>query len=140
MDSVRIDALASRCLCCCTLLGDAHRVIPAYRAESLLYARQEHELGLFVGDVRPMWRHVDCADPKLLRYAMRPDIQYCVRCRQALRAADAITPVMQVVDPKAVNPNDPTDTGLALGDRIHFVHVDCGDRTMMDKSPLLVRA
>jgi len=134
MDSLRIEAIASRCIHCSTLLGDAHRVTAAYRVGDLLYARQELEVGFFVGDVRPFWQHVDCSDPKLLRYALRPALDYCIRCKQGFKPADVAVPVMQIVDPKGVNPNDPTDTGLYLGDRIYFAHLDCGDQTLMGRA------
>lgn len=139
MDDRRIEALASRCLQCTGLLADRHRVIVTYFTKDILQGQQLHELGLFVGSLRPMWRHVDCADPMMEKYAMRPDIHYCVRCRKALRELDAISPVMQVLDARAVNPSDPTDTGLALGDRIHFVHADCGNRDLLTDNTLLVK-
>lgn len=138
MESVRLDAIYARCILCGHAHADGHRVVPAYRASSFLYARQEIELGLFVGDIRPMWRHVDCEDPKLSRYQLRPDISYCIRCRKHVEADDCIHPVMQIIDPRATNPTDPTDNGVTLGDRIHFVHVDCmNPRLGGGASPLL---
>jgi hypothetical protein len=138
MDSLRIDAVSERCLVCTKHLADRHRVVPTYDTSSLLYSRQHLEVGLLVNDVRPMWRHVDCADPMLRGYNVLPDIHYCVRCRAPLGKSEIVHPVFQVVDPKAQNPNDPTDVGIAFGDRIHFAHADCKDRQMRSTSPLIV--
>jgi hypothetical protein len=45
-----------------------------------------------------------------------------------------IQPVFQVVNPREVNPADPEDIGMALGDRIYFVHADCENVKLDRKS------
>lgn len=71
---------------------------------------------------------------------MRPDIQYCIRCREPIRTRDVVQPVFGVQDAQAVNPLDPQDKGLVLGERIYFVHVDCKNRDMRTGSGVLVTA
>lgn len=128
MDTLRIEALADRCIRCTVRLEDRHRVLPGYAAYDLFHGGQQlHEVGLFIGDsIRPRWMHLDCADPTLRTYQMKPTLEACAKCRGALHATHMIQPVYQVVG-RGANPNDPTDTGLFIGDRIHFVHIDCGD-------------
>lgn len=140
MDGLRIDAISSRCVVCCRELGVRHRVLGSYRGSDLVYTRHELEVGLFTGDVRPVWSHVDCADPTLLRWNMRPDVTYCIRCREKLKTADIIQPVFGVEDGQAVNPADPTDRGLLLGERMYFIHVDCRNPSLSQGSGILVTA
>jgi len=140
VDSIRIEALADRCLRCTQLLADRQRVLPCYHTGPLLAgAQQLHEVGLFVGaDTRPRWLHVRCDDPQLRTYAMQPTLELCARCKGRLDTSHMIQPVYQVTG-RGVNPNDPTDTGLFIGDRIHFVHIDCGDPTLKSSSLLVVQ-
>lgn len=78
-------------------------------------------------NVRVLYKHVECSDPALMRsYHVIPTIEQCIRCKQKLLPAHVIQPVYQVTGVDVVNPQDPTDKGIELGERIHFVHVDCG--------------
>lgn len=137
MDSLRIDAVSERCLVCTAPLARRHFVVPTYLAHDLLYAKQHLEVGLLVNGVRPMWHHVDCADPSLKRYNVLPDIHYCLRCRRQISNYEVIQPVFCVDNPRAVNPKDPTDVGMTFGDRIYFRHVDCTNRQLRDDAALL---
>lgn len=69
---------------------------------------------------------------------MRPDIQYCIRCRKHLGTTDIVQPVFGVENANAVNPADPTDRGLSLGERIYFVHVECTNPKLTQGGGLLV--
>lgn len=138
MDGLRLDAISSRCIVCCRELGVRHRVLGSYRVSDLVYARHELEVGLFTGNVRPLWMHVDCADPTLYKLHMRPDVTYCIRCRERLRTHDVILPVFGVDQGEAVNPNDPTDRGLMLSERQYFMHADCKNPSMAAGQTLLV--
>jgi hypothetical protein len=84
--------------------------------------------------VRNFFIHLDCEDPELLKgWFVLPSIHHCIRCNGALKPADMVQPVFSVEDPKVRNPNDPTDLGVSLRERIFFVHCDC-------KNPGLNRA
>lgn len=125
MDGILLDAVSRLCVTCCKPLQGLHRVVGAFSVEELLSADPEVEVGLFVGNVRPLFQHVSCDDPTLSGWNMRPDLQYCVRCRKGLRRKDIVQPVFGVQETQAVNPMDPTDKGLVLGERIYFMHADC---------------
>ena len=137
MGSIRLDAVASRCVRCCQVFRDRHRLLGSYRADDLVYARDAHEVGLFGEKVRPYWIHVDCQDPTLYQWNMRPDVTYCIRCRKAVQTHDYVQPVFGVLDGKAVNPADPTDVGVLLSDRIYFIHADCRDSGLKGTSPII---
>lgn len=141
--TLRVEAVSSRCLHCeHTLLRD-HRVYPVYRNGKLGGAIQIIELGLLGGGsgerdaMRPHWSHVDCQDPFLRTYAVRPDLSCCIRCKAPLRTGEMIHPCYCIDGVDAVNPHDPTDKGLLIGDRIHMAHVDCRDKHLTG-SALLV--
>lgn len=138
MDGVRLDALTYRCVTCCQALDVRHRVLGSYRMSDLVYARHELEVGFFTGETRPVWSHVDCADPSLERWNMRPDIQYCIRCRVGLKKTDIVQPVFGIEQTNVVNPADPTDKGLVLGDRVYFIHADCKRPSLATGGGLLV--
>lgn len=97
-----------------------------YRTSDLFYARECLDLGVVL-DVRIHYRHVDCADPELRKgsYHVIPTIEQCIKCKQKLLPNHFVMPVHQITGVDVVNPNDPTDKGLELGERIHLVHVDC---------------
>jgi hypothetical protein len=38
-----------------------------------------------------------------------------------------IQPVFQVINPREQNPLDPTDVGIALNERVYFLHADCSN-------------
>lgn len=138
MDGVLLDAVSRLCVVCSQPLCALHRVVGAYRAEDLFSSAPDVEVGLFVGSGRPLFRHVACEDPTLKNWKMRPDIQYCIRCRKGLATRDVVQPVFGVQDAQAVNPLDPTDKGLTLGERIYFVHVDCKNTDMSRGQGVLV--
>ena len=138
MDGVRLDALTYRCVTCCQALDVRHRVLGSYRMSDLVYARHELEVGYFSHGARPLWRHVDCADPTLKGYNMRPDIQHCVKCRKRLAKDDIIQPVFGIENANAINPADPTDRGLTLGERIYFMHADCANPAHSEGRGILV--
>lgn len=140
MEGLLLDAINKRCIVCTQAFGALHRVLGAYRAADLFSARPEVEVGLFVGDCRPLFRHVACDDVTLKAWKMRPDIQYCIRCRDKIHNRDVVQPVFGVQDAQAVNPLDPTDKGLTLGERIYFVHVDCKNRDLSTGNGILVHA
>ena len=142
MEGVLLDAVSRLCVVCCRPLCALHRVVGAYRAGDLFSATPDVEVGLFVGgtDVRPLFRHVSCEDPKLDKWQMRPDIQYCIRCRKGLARRDVVQPVFGVQDAMATNPFDPKDKGLTLGERIYFIHVDCQRPDLSQGRGLLVKA
>jgi hypothetical protein len=131
MDSRHIDASATRCMRCTAPLCDRQRVTLDYLAGDLFYAREQLDFGVIL-DVRIYYTHVDCADTELLRgkYRVIPTIEQCIKCKQKLRPVDFIQPVYQITGVDAVNPNDPTDKGIELGERLHFVHVDCTAPTL----------
>lgn len=56
---------------------------------------------------------------------MNPDMHNCIRCKKKLGEKDMVQPVFQIIDSKAINPLDPTDIGIALNERVYFVHCDC---------------
>ena len=140
MDGLLLDAINKRCVVCAQAFGALHRVLGAYRAEELFSSVPEVEVGLFVGGCRPLFRHVACDDPTLKAWQMRPDIQYCIRCREPIQNRDVVQPVFGIQDAHAVNPFDPTDKGLTLGERIYFVHVECKNRDMSTGNGILVKA
>lgn len=115
-------------------------MLGSYTWSSLIYASHTLEVGLFTGNVRPLWRHVECRDPELRKppYRMQPTIEHCVRCRSRLGLADVVQPVFQVTGVNITNPNDPTDKGMCLGERNHYIHVDCGNPQLSHGQSLLV--
>lgn len=138
MDGIRHDAIATRCLTCRQVLDARHRILGAYRVSDLVYARHELDVGFFSHGARPHWRHVSCTDPTLAKLHMRPDLQYCIRCRRRLSTDDIVQPVFGVENANAINPHDPTDRGLTLGERIYFTHVDCTNPKLSAGDSLLV--
>lgn len=139
MDTRLVDATATRCLICRSLLRDRHRVALGYNTTDLFYAQAQLDIGVML-NVRILYKHVDCADPELTQgvYRVIPTIENCIRCKQKIRAAHIIQPVYQVTAVDVVNPTDPTDKGIELGERIHFVHIDCGSPTLLSNGSLLV--
>ncbi len=114
-------------------------MLGSYLWNSLVYAQHTLEIGLFTGNVRPLWRHVECDDPELKKppYRMQPTIEHCVRCRSKLGVMDIVQPVFQVTGVNIQNPSDPTDRGMCLGERNHYIHVDCKHPTLQSGGSLL---
>ena len=139
MDGVLLDAVTKRCIGCHQELAVYHRVLGGYRAGELFSSDPGAEVGLFVGNARPLLQHVSCQDPTLATWKMQPVLHNCIKCRKALQKADAVQPVFGVQDAVALNPHDPTDVGLTLGDRIYFIHVDCKNPGLGAGNGLLVK-
>jgi hypothetical protein len=126
LSDLQIEALAQGCGNCGGSLKAGNRVLAVYHASTVRSFAQQVELGVIGASARNFWVHLWCEDPKLEKgWHMHPDIHHCIRCSDPLHKQDVVVPVFQVVDPEAVNPADSTDKGIALGDRVYFVHVDC---------------
>lgn len=136
-----IEALTHNCVSCTKPLTSGHRVITAYYVSDLRSFSQQVELGLLGASARNFWVHVECANPKLKEgtWHMHPDIHHCIRCGKSLATKDVVNPVFQIVDAKAVNPSDPTDVGIAMSDRIYFLHSDCANPQLTRGSGLLIK-
>lgn len=92
------------------------------------------DLGLIGANVRNNWLHFNCDKPLRTDWAMYPDLHSCIRCKKKLEASDLIQPVFQVVNPRAVNPSDATDIGIALNERVYMVHCDCFNPQLTNRS------
>lgn len=136
-----LEALAHGCANCGRRFDNRHRIKPAYRVNEITSFYNQVALGIIGAQARNFWVHLDCEDPtvKDTKWKMNPDINHCIACGEGLATKDIVTPVFQVIDPRAVNPNDLTDIGIALNDRIYFVHADCANRELNKRgSNLLV--
>jgi len=140
LDDLRIEALAHGCATCSKPLNEGHRVLSAYHVSELRSFSRQAELGIIGAGARNFWTHVECANPALAKgsWAMHPDIHHCIRCGNKLSAKDIVNPVFRVDDPNMVNPSDPGDRGVALGDRIYFMHADCKNPALKSSSLLIV--
>jgi hypothetical protein len=127
LDSLKIEALAHRCAACDKGFVDTHLVLTAYLRHDLRSFERQVELGIIGAQIRNVWVHFDCQKPSAKEWKMTPDIQQCVRCKKHIAATDMVQPVFQVLDPRAVNPNDPSDVGISLNERVYFVHCDCAN-------------
>lgn len=133
LGDLQIEALAHGCARCGKQFKTNHRILPAYHTAAVRDFSLQVELGLIGTGVRNFFVHLDCEDYELQKGGtVLPSIHNCIRCHATLARADIIIPVFSIDDPRAVNPNDATDVGVALRDRIYFVHADC-------KNPQLVR-
>ena len=124
-DSLKIEALTHRCASCGDKMRDSDLVTSAYFKSDIRHFGRQVELGIIGADVRALWVHLNCQKRDYASWNMTPDIHNCIRCKKLLENKDIIQPVFQVVDNRAVNPQDPTDVGVALNERIYFVHCDC---------------
>jgi hypothetical protein len=125
LGNLQIKALAHNCAVCSKPFEDTHLVLAAYWHKSVRSFEKQIEIGLIGADVRNTWVHFSCDKPLFASWSMTPDIHSCIRCKQKFAANDMIQPVFQVINPHAVNPLDPTDVGIALNERVYFVHYDC---------------
>lgn len=123
----QIEALAQGCAKCGKPFAEANFCLSAYLVDDLSGFEDQLELGITAVHTRTLWVHVDCQNVKLEGWDMLPDIHICIRCKKPLDKKHLVQPVFQVTDGKAVNPNDPTDFGVAIGDRIYFMHGDCAN-------------
>jgi len=123
---LQIHALGGGCAACSKPFVLNHRVRTAYCAGDIRSFETQVELGIIGRGVRNIWVHVECSDPALLKdYNMTPDIHHCIKCHAFLKKEEIVSPVFSIDDANAMNPNDPTDRGLALRERVYFVHADC---------------
>ncbi len=113
---------------------DGHLVTSAYFQSEIKHFGKQVELGIIGADVRTLWVHLDCQKMSRFHWNMTPDIHTCMRCSQPIAARDVVQPVFQVTDPQAQNPSDPTDKGIALNERVYFVHADCRNPGLNKKS------
>jgi len=125
VDSLRIEALMHRCAACSRRLEDGDMIASAYIKEDVAHFDKQVELGIVGADVRVMWVHLDCQKPSRVEWRMNPDLQTCIRCNMKIGMKDVVQPCFQVTDPDARSSTDPTDRGIALNERIYFVHADC---------------
>jgi len=95
-------------------------------------------VGLFSGEMRFYWMHVECADPTLKKWNMFPSHQHCMRCRKKLQPGDIFQSFFGVQNTDVPNPSDPTDLGLVYADRAYFIHADCKNPKMTSGDALLV--
>jgi hypothetical protein len=138
LDDNRIVAAAHRCLMCEKALKDRDKIRSAYYQKDLVSFEKQVELGIIGSNVRSFWIHVDCANPALEGFNLNPDVHHCIKCSKSLAKEDVVTPVFQVIDPDAVNPEDPTDKGIALNERVYFIHADCVYPSLSGRSNILV--
>lgn len=134
LGNLQIKALAHNCAACGKPFADTSLVLAAYLQRSVRSFEQQIEIGLIGADVRNMWVHFSCDKPLFESWAMTPDLHSCIRCKRKLESNDMIQPVFQVVNPQAVNPLDPTDVGIALNERVYFVHCDCTNTALNRQS------
>jgi hypothetical protein len=130
LDDIRTVALTHQCAACQKSLLTQHLVVASYWADVVRDFALQIDIGIIGAGVRNVWIHFDCAKPLITSWAMTPDIHSCIRCRKNIDRHDLIQPVFQVIDAKAVNPNDYTDVGIALNDRVYFMHSDCKNTTL----------
>jgi len=142
LSSLQIEALAQGCCRCGQSLEDRDRVRVLYPVSGLQGFERQIALGLIGSDTRNFWAHLNCNDPKVRKskWHMHPDLRHCIRCGEGLRKRDMVSPIFQVVDPQAVNPDDADDQGISLGDRVYLIHASCHDPEFTTRSPILLRS
>lgn len=134
ISDLQLEALAHNCLICDKQFRDGHLVFAAYWRKDLVSFETQIDLGLIGANVRNTWLHFNCDKPFRTDWAMFPDLHSCIRCKKGLAATDMVQPVFQVVNPRAVNPRDFTDVGIALNERIYMVHCDCTNPQLTQRS------
>lgn len=134
LGNLQIEALSHNCAICGKGFSTQHLVLAAYFQKSIRDFERQIELGLIGANVRNVWVHFSCQHPLITSWAMNPDMHSCIRCKKSLSDKDLVQPVFQIIDAKAVNPSDPTDVGIALNERVYFVHCDCGNPRLDNKN------
>lgn len=134
LGDLQIEALAHNCVSCGKPFKDGHMVFAAYWGRDLRSFENQVDLGLLGANVRNTWLHFNCDKPLRTDWAMFPDLHSCIRCKKKLGEKDMVQPVFQVVNPRAVNPNDPTDVGIALNERIYMAHCACENPHLTNRS------
>lgn len=142
LSDLQIEALSQGCARCGKTFHDGHRLTAAYFTKDVRSFERQVELGIIGARIRNIWCHVSCEDPTLATNAwnMTPDIHHCIKCKSFLQKEDIVVPVFGIDNPRAVNPNDPTDIGISLRERIYFVHVDCKNKTLTGESSNIILA
>lgn len=138
LSDLQIEALAHGCAKCAGVFKTTHLVTAAYFHSSVKTFEAQVEIGLIGQNVRNLWLHFDCDKPTYASWNMTPDIHICIRCKKRFAKDDVVQPVFQIIDPRAVNPSDPTDVGLALNERVYFVHAECKNAGMNKKSSNII--
>ena len=130
----QIEALHHGCANCGASFKDRDRIITVYMVSSVLQCigafNDPLEIGIAGGQARNHWTHYDCEDHPLRSITLIPDIRTCLACRAKLNKQDMVIPVFQVIENDAVNPNDPTDLGIILADRVYFAHQNCRNKQL----------
>lgn len=127
-NSILIEAVSCCCGKCSKPLRQLERIVGSYVCKHLTEMAVDPYKGADVGiipAVRPIWIHVDCSNTQLTGWHLNPSIRHCIKCGLAVSKEDVLVPVFRVENERAVNPSDPTDVGIALGERLYFVHADC---------------
>ena len=123
----QIEALAQGCAKCGVGFCDTDLLHASYMQKDVRSFENQIELGILGYGIRNLWFHVDCRKPSIRSWNVTPDIHTCVRCKKRFSSSDIILPLFQIVNPKAVNPEDASDVGIELGDRVYFMHADCSN-------------
>lgn len=127
LNDLRIEALSQHCAACSQPLADTHLIYASYWVRDLRSFEKQVELGIIGSSARNVWVHVDCDKPLYKSWNMIPDLHTCIRCKKKLGDKDMVQPVFQVINARAVNPSDPTDIGIALGERVYLAHCNCSN-------------
>lgn len=123
--SLLIEALAHSCANCGQSLKPTERIHAAYFLNEVKSFATQVELGIIGGNVRNAWAHLTCKNPTLRGYKVQPDLHSCIECKKRFGKNDLVVPIYQVLDPRAINPSDPMDVGITLGERVYLVHHNC---------------
>lgn len=134
LSGLQIEALTHGCAACGASFNSGAFVHAVYFKSAIRNFEKQIEIGIIGATVRNFWVHASCTAPSIGAWSVVPDIHTCVRCKQRLQDKHIIVPVFQIVKARAVNPNDPTDVGVELGDRVYFMHADCKNGTLDKQS------
>jgi hypothetical protein len=128
LSGIAIDALSEGCAKCGGKFANRHLCCASYTVNALKSFEFQIELGIIGAGVRNFWVHTDCDKKTMEEWNnMTPDIHICVKCKKQLQRQDVVQPVFQVTNPREQNPLDPEDVGIALNDRVYFLHSDCAN-------------
>lgn len=129
----QIEALTHGCAKCGSNFKPDEFCTSGYSMDSLASFEKQIELGIAGQEIRNIWLHVNCGEPKLDSWNMQPDLHVCIKCKKGLESNDVVQPVFRIDNPSVTNPNDPEDVGLTIGDRVYFIHAEC-DNPGLNKS------
>jgi len=125
LDTERIIALSHRCAACEHVLQDGDLIVSGYFQKDVRTTQTHAELGIIGANIRTLWFHLNCNKKGRNQWHVYPELQTCFCCGKKFQANDIVQPAFQVTNPRAVNPSDPTDVGIALNERIYLIHYDC---------------